>query len=313
MLTMSIKGALNLMKECDILKYFLKKEIKKEYYEYLGLDFEKEWKYNLKKIVDTLNSNIKNTYLFYDDKLIFFAVFNEFRSKITGIDTYKVKIFIPLNIEHLKGIWHELRKKLPRGVFEVELSIKQYNEVSTLCSLGWINIGVDIRMNLKKKYFPPYIGKEFIEYKREYKKKLFEIIDEHKGFYLFNSPFYHSKAVTHLLKEWTIFSHENLKSKLFFSRMKNEITGFINLLDVKSFSRRIGKKIGIIDFIMVKSKFRGKNIADALLSFATNEVFQDYDFLELKTFLQNLNAINFYINKKFKITQSSFILQFGNF
>ncbi len=297
-----------------IHNYFSQRPFKEPYFQYLQADNRPF----LKKTVDRVCRQIDNPqgHLFLppDRSLLFYAVPNQFRSSVYGEPCYSVPTCLTLQQEGFRKNWPLLRNQLPTGIYEIQKDFILHNEWQEYIQAGAFSPGIGLKMVLKRenapssKDLPPSIN--IRPARPEDHASIQEIISEYQGNYLFHSPFLTRSATTILFRKWVDFATEELGSKLYVMTEEKRVVGLLNCMEASSFSRQIGRKVGIIDFIILKTSCRGKRYGDHLLLYGIHNIFSDYDFIELQTSLQNLQAVNFYTRHQFRLLDRRVIIHF---
>ncbi len=94
---------------------------------------------------------------------------------------------------------------------------------------------------------------------------------------------------------------------------RGELLGFSLLLCPSNQMERLGQTIGIVDFIVIHPEARNRGVGSSLLG-ASYTVLRDhgYNLIELKTMLDNLNAITFYQKHGFRILSAEMNFSIGS-
>jgi ribosomal protein S18 acetylase RimI-like enzyme len=90
------------------------------------------------------------------------------------------------------------------------------------------------------------------------------------------------------------------------------LTGFSLLLCPAKQEERIGQTVGIVDFMVVKEETKGQGIGGQLLTASFAELMaRGYRYVELKTMLENIPALNFYQRHGLRILSAEMHFSFG--
>lgn len=286
-----------------IYQFFIDNRIKFDYFQYLQADPAVFWR----QVSEAIARKPAN-----DSGILFDYAYNTMRSDYLHTPYYKVKTCIPDNFHSLQSFTETATDSLQTGITELELDFQVKALVTEFLRCGWQQIGISLKMILKAKYFPgnhQAHGYHFREANNEDYGALNEIIGYYRGNPLFDSPYLKQSDTSALFSAWVEYSQKKLNSQLYVLEHNGEVLGFTNAMSAPGFSKKIGKELGIIDFIMVHPNHHHRGIAQILLQESIGTFFREMDYIELKTSLQNLSAVNFYIQNQFKITERSFVLQ----
>lgn len=92
----------------------------------------------------------------------------------------------------------------------------------------------------------------------------------------------------------------------------NEILGFSLLLCPARQEEKLGQTVGIVDFIVVRTDLHGQGVGSSLLA-ASLDLLEErgYRYVELKTMLDNFQAINFYQKQGFRLLSAEMHFSIG--
>lgn len=92
---------------------------------------------------------------------------------------------------------------------------------------------------------------------------------------------------------------------------QGEVAGMVMLLCPADQSQTLGRKVGILDLIVVNHQVQGKGLGWALLCHGLRELkVSGYEVVELKTMLDNLDAVGFYERAGFQMLTAEAHLSF---
>lgn len=93
---------------------------------------------------------------------------------------------------------------------------------------------------------------------------------------------------------------------------KGEILGFSLLLCPARQEEKLGQTVGIVDFIVVRNELHGQGVGSSLLAVSLDLLEEKgYRYVELKTMLDNFQAINFYQKQGFRLLSAEMHFSIG--
>lgn len=197
----------------------------------------------------------------------------------------------------------------PGAVYTLRIEAKEPALPHCMGALGWMHAGTSVRMEMDEKTLDRAIGMRLYSTRlsiRELRsgdlphiRRIAETSHRHSHF--FREERFSREKTQELFGLWLERCAEGKKSKILVADRQGEVAGFASLMLNEGLMERIGKAIGIIDFIVVDGRFQGEGIGGSLLN-ASILWFKDRaDIVELRTMADNIQAIRFYEANRFRM------------
>ncbi|MCA9411153.1 MAG: GNAT family N-acetyltransferase [Candidatus Omnitrophica bacterium] len=134
----------------------------------------------------------------------------------------------------------------------------------------------------------------------------------HRNSHFFRDPFLDEKKKERLFPEYLRKSFGSESRTLWVAEDGNELMGFTLLIEPTNQEESIGRRVGILDYIVVDPKFQGRGVGKALLKKSHNHLAsKGFEFVELKTMLDNRSAVNFYQREGYRLVSSEVHFSLG--
>ncbi len=198
----------------------------------------------------------------------------------------KIDAFINNNKFNIVAIFTHHNYKLIH-----EIQLKNFRFIGTQCYLN-LELAEPILGN-RKKY-----NNGIILYSRKKVEPLLNFIDIIKNSSRWAKDNNVTSAFVHkYYSKWIINSINGYSDKIFVKKDKNKIVGLLSF-------KLTGRKKGKIDLLGVLENYQNIGIGKALIEYMKSFCFKnDIKKVEVVTELENMEALNFYINNGFSFTK----------
>lgn len=198
----------------------------------------------------------------------------------------------------------------PKSVYTTRVDADETNVIYALCEQGFRPVGTSVRMVLCDTEFKKQIDRlhkqqyDTIQIRQAAPSDVEALMSiggsDHAYSHFFHEARFPKPKTQDLFAIWTKKSVEGMADAVFVIESGGDIAGFCSLLSNNALLSYVNLKIGVIDFIVVGSRFQGQGLGSLLLG-AALEWFQDkVNRVELRTMAENLRAIRFYQTHGFR-------------
>lgn len=139
-----------------------------------------------------------------------------------------------------------------------------------------------------------------------------EVAEEsHSVSYFFNSRFLPPDKTHQLFSLWAQRCEKGLADAVLVMTVEDQPAGFVTLLLPRSLSEPLGKSFGVLDFIAVSSRFKGRGLGKRLALEAFRWLAERSDLLEARTMVNNFPAQTLYIKLGFRVIAADIHFHIG--
>ncbi len=237
--------------------------------------------------------------------------------EIYGYPYYKINPFFvfdenPIHtqeiIQHLISTFDEAG-----SVYTLRVDAQQHHVAYELTRQGFVFVGTSIRYNLGEDKFKnhPLLDEKTNNSLtiRDYDSIDLEAVQQiakagHRHSHFFHEARFPFEKTQELFTGWIERCAGGQSAKMWIAENQEHIVGFATCLFNTALHPYIGKKIGIIDFIVVDPSAQGLGVGKQLLQHVLQWFTGQVDDVELRTMADNLQAVRFYEKHRFRILSS---------
>ncbi|MDP8242690.1 MAG: GNAT family N-acetyltransferase [Candidatus Hinthialibacter antarcticus] len=239
-----------------------------------------------------------------------------FHTNHYGVPYYKIQpgFWFTNDYGVVSKIAQALQQKMQipeRAVYTTRVDADESNITYALCEQGFRPVGTSVRMVLRDQELKNQIDRL---HERQYDN--FQIrnagpqdVDalkriggsDHAYSHFFHEAKFPQAKTQELFAIWTQKSAEGMADAVIVIEQDGEIAGFCSLLSNNALLSYINLSIGVIDFIVVDSRFQGKGLGSLLLGAALEWFQGKVNRIELRTMAENVKAIRFYQTHGFRL------------
>lgn len=242
--------------------------------------------------------------------------FSPFHTYHYGIPYYKIQPGYWFNTEYKRTA--EIAKAFKQqfnqsedAVYTTRVSADESNITYALCEQGFRPVGTSVRMVLRDQEIKNQIDRL---HERQYDN--FQLRNarpddvealkriggnDHAYSHFFHEARFPQAKTQELFAIWTQKSVEGMADAVIVIEQNGEIAGFCSLLSNKALLSYVNVVIGVIDFIVIDSRFQGKGLGSLLLGAALEWFQGKVNRIELRTMAENVKAVRFYQTHGFRL------------
>ena len=232
-----------------------------------------------------------------------------------GIPFYKINPFFafasePNQLPPILGAIRDTLCNKPGSVYAMRLEARQTALVYHMGRFGFAHVGVSLRMVMEPLPKPSVDNRsgrtyDFINI-RAFKTDEIPVLEKiaersHTHNHFFREVRFSKERTQALFVEWIRKCTSGWAQNVFVAESKGKVVGFSILLINRSLAPYIGKKIGIVDFIVVDRSAQGTGIGGCLLNASLAWFQTQAEVVELRTMDDNIEAVRFYEKHGFRV------------
>ncbi|MBI1387324.1 MAG: GNAT family N-acetyltransferase [bacterium] len=277
------------------------------------------------RLVQSIRSEkIKAPWILYDTGgalAVFGIEASPFHSDHYGVPYYKIQPFYSFcdDDESAKAITAEIVKRFdgaPGSVYTARIDGDASALGYWMEDAGFLSVGASVRLSIKLNLNKSQIDNGVISTYDTLNIRPAEPGDcetlqrigaeSHEHSHFFREKRFSKEKTQALFAKWLGMSLDRLADRVFIAEMEGRIAGFCSLFYNASLQPYTGKRIGVIDFIVVDPAFQGAGAGSKLIESAIDWFSGKADILELRTMAENLKAIRFYQKNGFRLLSTDF-------
>ena len=242
--------------------------------------------------------------------------FSPFHSEHYGVSYYKIQ----------PGFWFtnefndvlKIAKKFTQqfdhseeAVYATRVDADESNITYALCKQDFRPVGTSVRMVLRDQEIKNQIDRlherqyDYLQI-RDAKPQDIEALkriggNDHAYSHFFHEARFPQAKTQELFAIWTQKSVEGMADAVIVIEQNGEIAGFCSLLSNNALLSYVNLTIGVIDFIVIDSRFQGQGLGSLLLGAALEWFQGKVNRIELRTMAENVKAVRFYQTHGFRL------------
>jgi GNAT superfamily N-acetyltransferase len=152
-------------------------------------------------------------------------------------------------------------------------------------------------------------GLEVVDFDERHEGEVLRIAGSaHEYNHFYADPNLPRELTDELFRRWVKRCINGLAKEIYVAKMGKEVAGFATFLSNERFNGAIGKKVAILDYIVLDRVYQGKGIGSIFLNKCLKAELGKYEIVELRTSHNNYSALNLYIKSCFQHISSDIIM-----
>jgi ribosomal protein S18 acetylase RimI-like enzyme len=229
---------------------------------------------------------------------------------VLGVPLYRAQPFLyqPEHSESLEPLVAALVDTSVAGIIEVKIDGSDREAGAALAGAGFKLIGISVKLSARREDLIRPTDRSGLRIRPATEgdldavKRLVE--RTHVVSHFYNQPLFPTEKVREMFAAWFEKCFRGLAEAVLVAEQDGRIIGFITLLVGRKTADLTGGPIGVVDFVGVDPTSQGKGIGACLLAEGHRFLERECRLFEIRTELDNYQAIRAYQRFGYRITSS---------